>query len=867
MTPEQKLLYDKWSNYYNIRGYSNNEGTRYDLLQHHHVTTQVEFLDQSYTPDTTRTTATRAMLNGQLSTTVSCIASTIDIPLDFDLFTIHNPSKTETEVSTEKSVKKLTSNHHSSAVFEPTDGTETILTTGSIGEVVKEKKKVDRSTFYDHAKGIDCSKNSIEHCDDIVVPEMMMMMIHPYSLARNSTDTAATTVCDESRNQRCFTESTTFNDDTTNDLRQFAIMRHHIQQVTAGTPDNISLHHPPKQIESLELVAAAQGTSREDVRGKSRTNPVITANCSNSNRKKKKKIQCDDYTTKALIQAVLEKHQKMLIDSQLAAVDTTITPPTRRNNCDPESSKYRDTAVAPPTRKSNCDPKSSKYRDTAVAPPTRKSNCDPKSSKFRDNADRTPGLVAKAGNKKRVDTSIRSGNTRSTEENETAETILRFLSKQDERQVNTDNNKQTERRSNLLPIHRNSQKKQRCRRDESTRLQSTSSHSKNRAESTHKQRPSQPMILPYPSIAQHHYLSPPPPPPQQHHYLSPPPPAPPLESTRLRSTPSHSMNRAESTHKQRPSQPMILQYSSIAQRHYLVPQPPPASPPQHHHYLSPPPSAPPLESTRLQSTSSHSKNRAESNHKQRPSQPMIPYPPIAHYHYLSPRPPPPPPPPPLVSSKKPKLAMASPQNCSKPNIAIENPGRTAIVPIAPQPPYARFHHPHQLSTVTNTVPTAPSFDYRGSIAHSSQFGAVRRESHYGPSVSHRGRSSMYRRQQSVSLAQPSATLLPHSAAIPTNHSKNGLPTPAYDSSRKDFEPRLKRQHGRSVEYNELNLTRATGTSGGKYNTSKKPTSTNADLETDIGVLRRVNETWKKRYFELSREEGSDDVVEVIVVDE
>lgn len=134
-------------------------------------------------------------------------------------------------------------------------------------------------------------------------------------------------------------------------------------------------------------------------------------------------------------------------------------------------------------------------------------------------------------------------------------------------------------------------------------------------------------------------------------------------------------------------------------------------------------------------------------------------------------------------------------------------------------------------------------------------------------MSHRGRSSIYPRQQFVSLAQPPAKLLPHSTAIPTNHSKNGLPAPAYDTSRKDFEPRIKRQHGRSVEYNELNLTRATGTSGGKYNTSKKPTSTNGDLETDIGVLRRVNETWKKRYFELSREEDSDDIVEVIVVDE
>ena len=404
---------------------------------------------------------------------------------------------------------------------------------------------------------------------------------------------------------------------------------------------------------------------------------------------------------------------------------------------------------------------------------------------------------------------------------------------------------------------------------ESTRLRSTPSHSMNRAESTHKQRPSQPMILQYSSIAQRHYLIPQPPPaspPQHHHYLSPPPSAPPLESTRLQSTSSHSKNRAESNHKQRPSQPMILPYPSIAQHHCLSPPPPPP-PPQQHHHLSPPPPAPPLESTRLQSTSSHSKNRAESTHKQRPSQPMIPYPPIAHYHYLSPRPPPPPPPPPLVSSKKPKLAMASPQNCSKPNIAIENPGRTAIVPIAPQPPYARFHHPHQLSTVTNTVPTAPSFDYRGSIAHSSQFGAVRRESQYGSSVSHRGRSSIYPRQQFVSLAQPPAKLLPHSTAIPTNHSKNGLPAPAYDTSRKDFEPRIKRQHGRSVEYNELNLTRATGTSGGKYNTSKKPTSTNGDLETDIGVLRRVNETWKKRYFELSREEDSDDIVEVIVVDE
>ena len=87
MTPQQKVLYDMWSNYYNIRDRKGT--TRYDLLQHQPRDQSILYNSYSLASDASQTTAkTRAILHDFLANSATCIASSMDIPLDSNTWNI-----------------------------------------------------------------------------------------------------------------------------------------------------------------------------------------------------------------------------------------------------------------------------------------------------------------------------------------------------------------------------------------------------------------------------------------------------------------------------------------------------------------------------------------------------------------------------------------------------------------------------------------------------------------------------------------------------------------------------------------------------------------------------------------------------------
>lgn len=314
MTPQQKVLYDKWSNYYNIRGYCSNKGTRYDLLQHQRNDKIEPNESTSCTRDDTIKTVvleTDSILQHMLSKSVSCIASTTDIPLESKSFTVdawsnstndHSPSA---GAATMQSVSDGTKDNNFKVSRSNPRMTGNACTGSATNKFIPQKN--ERSNCPNHPQPtVENEDDEVTTIgmDDVLAPEIMMM-IHPYCVI------PTTTVLEENKSGYKGNDSS---DNHVDNLIQFSLMRHRLQATIDNNQRNNSSATPatantfpelelPNQIPSKkELDAATTSATQDEVCSKSSSWKVTHRNSECGS------IQ-SEISTNDLIQSVLEKHR------------------------------------------------------------------------------------------------------------------------------------------------------------------------------------------------------------------------------------------------------------------------------------------------------------------------------------------------------------------------------------------------------------------------------------------------------------------------------------------------------------------------------------------------------------------------------
>ena len=348
MTPQQKVLYEKWSNYYNIRGYCSNKGTRYDLLQQQ-LSHKSAFYGSSYAP--ARATERASTKTTRQAKSVSCVASTADIPFESSSFQVGLGTCNNTVNVYSKEALECAKNYIVHAAIKSGDGV--------IKEIMKSTTVCDGRSKTTSQKDIDATASSVpkdslqqsdtfngrKHCgsphhsenqnknevyktksvrhienDDILAPEMLMMA-HPYCVIPTTS-----TIQEESDHNGLIDGSTGIHEhNKSDDLIQFVLMRHRLQ----STIDNSRLRNsdaataknrcsqandqkePPQKETDASTAATTTTTAQEDIVSPGR-HPVFSTQASSSRYSDRSGSFNSEISTDELIQSVLKRHRLQL---------------------------------------------------------------------------------------------------------------------------------------------------------------------------------------------------------------------------------------------------------------------------------------------------------------------------------------------------------------------------------------------------------------------------------------------------------------------------------------------------------------------------------------------------------------------------